>query len=126
MSLVDNILELTTKMSLYLISHSVDELFEDGSDFVRLPTIVSVLTDGGRLGQDDKLALGNYVKSYLLDMPKYTAFEWKKVSIDIPVFEHGIKKTKTIMIIKYTKDHVPDLTIAIAKYLATKQPNIIY
>ncbi|XWV26836.1 hypothetical protein QJ857_gp0214 [Tupanvirus soda lake] len=126
MSAVDNILELTAKMMSHLLQFPPSSLLETRADYVRLPRLVEVMTDGGRISEADKIAMGKYVKSYLLGMPKYVDYQWQKIPIDVPDFVGGVKKTKTIVIVKYTEENIPDLTVAIAKFLVTNQTKIIY
>lgn len=118
------------ELSRYLVDNDGPASLEEptclGDKIIRLPTVVRVVTGGGRLGQDDKMTLGTYVKSELSKLPQNRDRRWQRVRIGHSKFENGIRVVEQINIVKYTREDLTDLTIAVAKFLDRKRPEIIY
>jgi len=88
--------------------------------------LVDVLTEGGRMTVKDKILLGTYVKEMLCKLTKNNDRTWEKVPITTSTFEDGRRVTTEINIIKYTKEDLVDVTVAVAMYLRDNKPKIIY
>ncbi|MBA3286195.1 MAG: hypothetical protein H0U27_14220 [Nitrosopumilus sp.] len=115
-----------SKVIEFLIKNGPQAFEKEGSDMIRLPSIVDVITEGGRLNMEARLALGKYVNESLKALPKNYCRRWIKVPIVVSAFLDGSHITTTIQIIKYTRDDLADLAVAVSAYLVQHQPEIIY
>ncbi|UFX99712.1 hypothetical protein QKC54_gp1051 [Megavirus baoshan] len=93
---------------------------------VRFPTLISELTDGGRLSVSNKIKLGNYVKAWYFDSHTITDKRNTKVLVDTKSMKNGRVVKEKIAVLKYTRHDLIYLIVLIWKFITTMEAEIAY
>jgi hypothetical protein len=102
--------------------------FETESDYgvlhIRLSVIVEVLTDGGKLREQDKQKLGEIVYKKLSKIEPDR--QWEHTMITTKKFESDKTITKQNRTIRYTRDDLAQIATIVVKFLIKHKPEIVY
>ncbi|BCS83691.1 hypothetical protein QLL95_gp0432 [Cotonvirus japonicus] len=127
---------------LYCISQYLDDVPEENFSFIestastldknqtveciRIPTLISELTDGGRLSKSNKIDLGNKIKTFFCSNDLFKNRIHSKVLIQTKSLQHGRIVEEVIPVVRYTRKDLIYMIVLVWRFILQRQDEICY
>jgi hypothetical protein len=104
----------------------VMRLSKDGTPYLSLPDVFSHVTFGGKLTLKNRIELGTFVASTLMDIPGgHPSGQWPKVTID-SAWNPETGRTDEISIRHYEWKHYPRVAAACLLWFGDHKDSVVY
>ncbi|ANB50217.1 hypothetical protein [Powai lake megavirus] len=93
---------------------------------VRIPTLITELTGGGRMSARNKIDLGNSIKTFFCSSDLFKNRVHSKVLIQTKCLKNGCVVDDTIPVVRYTRNDLIYLIVLVWRFIVQREGEVCY
>ncbi len=93
---------------------------------IRIPTLISELTDGGKMSARNKIDLGNSIKTFFCSSDLFKNRVQSKVLVPTRCLKNGCVVDDTIAVVKYTRNDLIYLIVLVWRFIVRREAEVCY
>nr|WBF71182.1 hypothetical protein [Megavirus caiporensis] len=93
---------------------------------VRIPTLISELTDGGKMSARNKIELGNSIKTFFCSNDLFKKRVHSKVLVPTRCLKNGCVVDDTIPVVRYTRNDLIYLIVLVWRFIVQREAEVCY
>lgn len=93
---------------------------------IRIPTLISELTNGGKMSARNKIDLGNSIKNFFCSSDLFKNRVHSKVLVPTRCLKNGCVVDDTIPVVRYTRNDLIYLIVLVWRFILRREVDVSY